>query len=111
MDVQTLLTHYQQIDAYFSQKYPKLTGDYRILARLGKITEELGELNSAVHSELNLQRAEKQATHSFQELEKEWADVFNTVMLFAVAMGIKPEPVLKSRLQEIFKRYDLKETV
>jgi NTP pyrophosphatase (non-canonical NTP hydrolase) len=107
MDLKDLEEKYKLIDKYFEENFPQLRGDYKILARLGKITEELGELNSAVHSELNLQREEKQAAHTRENLEAEWADVFNTVMLFGLTMNIDMEKAIGERVQKIFERYNI----
>lgn len=109
MDWSSLLQQYQQINDYFDQQFPQLTAEYRTLARLGKITEELGELNSAVHGELHLHRAEKQAQHHQDEVAHEWADLFNTVMLMGQVLELDIPLVVEERLQQIRRRYDLPE--
>ncbi len=107
MDLDTLIAKYELINKHFDHKFPKLRGDVKTLARLGKITEELGELNSAVHGELKLHRPEKQAAHRHQDVEDEWADVFNTVMLFGLTVGIDMPEAIEHRLKEIYRRLEL----
>lgn len=109
MDISQLIPQYKRINEYFDSHYPSLNGKYRLLARLGKITEELGELNSAVHSELGIQREEKQKNHSFDQVELEWADLFNTTMIFGLSMDIDIEKVIEKRLQQINQRYGITE--
>lgn len=107
MNLTTLIEKYQIINSYFDKKFPNLKNEYKILARLGKITEELGELNSAVHGELKLHRDDKQANHKREDVEKEWADLFNTVMLFGLVMDFDIPTAIEKRLVEIFKRLKL----
>lgn len=107
MTLQDLIARFQKIDAYFTKKYPHVQNEYKLLARLGKISEELGELNSAVHGDLQLHRADKQAKHSSQDVETEWADLFNTVMLFGLVKGIDMPKVIDDRLAYIFKRFKI----
>ncbi len=109
MNFQTLLQRYDKIDQYFAQKFPQLQDEYKILARLGKITEELGELHSAVHGELHLHRADKQQQHHTDDVAKEWADVFNTVILAGMALDLDMPKVIDERLQEIYARYQMDE--
>lgn len=106
-DLNNLLAKYRKINAYFDKQFPQLTKEYKILARLSKITEELGELNDAVHGELGIHRADKQALYKREQLEAEWADVFNTVMLFGMCMDIDIPKTLEKRLQEISARLKL----
>ncbi len=99
-----LIKQFERIDHYFDQTFPQLQKEYRLLARLGKITEELGELNSAVHGELKLHREEKQNHHRTESLAEEWADVFNTVMLFGLVAGIDMPQAIQQRLATINQR-------
>jgi NTP pyrophosphatase (non-canonical NTP hydrolase) len=107
MDVTVLFNRFQPIHDYFEHTFPHLTGEYKTLARLGKITEELGELNSAVHTELGLQRQEKQANYKPEDVAKEWADVFNTVILMGMVLELDMPTVINQRLDEIYERYHL----
>jgi NTP pyrophosphatase (non-canonical NTP hydrolase) len=106
LDFLKLLQRYQKIDTYFDEKFPQLRNEYKVLARLGKITEELGELHSAVHGEFHLHRADKQQQHHTEDVAKEWADVFNTVILAGMTLGLDMPKVIDERLQEIYQRYD-----
>lgn len=107
MELEQMLERYKKITAYFDAKYPDHAHEFRVLARLGKIMEELGELSSAVHSEMGMQRQEKLDLHKREDLESEWADLFNTVMLFGMVMGIDMPKTIEKRLDEIYKRYNL----
>lgn len=111
MKFEELISQYRAIDKYFEREFPQLKDEYKILARLGKITEELGELNSAVHGELQLHREEKQAQYKREDIEKEWADLFNTVMLFGLVMDLDMPKIIKDRLEEIFQRFKLNSSV
>jgi len=102
-----MISQYKQIDAYFNATFPQLTGEYKILARLGKITEELGELNSAIHGQLKLHRPEKQAKYQPSNVSEEWADVFNTVILLGITLDIDMPKSINDRLTEINKRLNL----
>ena len=110
MTLEELIRRYRRLDDYFDEKFPQLKNEYRILARLGKITEELGELNSAVHGKLGLHRQEKQKQYSSQEIATEWADLFNTVLLFGIVMDIDMPEALEKRLEEVFQRLGIDET-
>jgi len=107
-----LLRKYKLIDDYFAENFPQLekqgAKEYRILARLSKITEELGELTSAIHGDLHLHREGKQKHHHHSEVVKEWADVFNTVILLGIVLQIDIPEAIDSRLEEIMDRYNLK---
>ena len=107
MDLKQLLQKYQKIDAYFEEQFPDMQPEFKILARLGKITEELGELNSEVHGELQLHRDDKQVHHNHENVAKEWADVFNTVILMGIVLKLDIPEVIEARLREIFERYHL----
>ncbi len=104
MDLVDLIKQFAAINKYFDRTYPHLRREFRILARLGKISEELGELNSAIHGELKLHRPEKQAAHKTEDVAKEWADVFNTVVLCGLALGLDLPKAISERLQEISAR-------
>jgi len=104
-----LIAKYELLHQYFLRKFPHVRDEYQILARLGKISEELGELNSAVHGELGLQRDDKQARHQRQDVEAEWADLFNTVMLFGIVMKIDMPKAIDQRLADIHKRFEIKQ--
>ena len=109
MNFDELTSRFAKIEKYFEKKYPHLQGDLKVLAHLGKITEELGELNSAVYGELGLHRKDKQDRHEREMVEKEWADVFNTVILFGMAMNIDMPKTIEKRLEEIFERLGIEE--
>lgn len=98
MNTNNLLNEYQEIYQYFLKKYPHLKDEYGLFARLSKITEELGELNEAILGYLNLQRDSKNKTYSKEEVAKEWADVFNTVMLLGIYLDLDIDKEIKKRL-------------
>ena len=98
---------HKHIDDYFRKTHPDLSERERILARLSKISEELGELNNAVLSEFSWQRQEKLDVYEHHELETEWADVVNTLFSFALASNIDVEQALKKRIVKIYDRLGL----
>ena len=98
---------HKHIDDYFRKTHPDPSERERILARLSKISEELGELNNAVLSEFSWQRQEKLDVYEHHELETEWADVVNTLFSFALASNIDVEQALKKRIVKIYDRLGL----
>lgn len=109
MTLEEILNKYQTINDYFDEKFPQLKDEYRLLARLGKISEELGELNSAIHGELGLHRDRKQKEHSTDMVAKEWADLFNTVVLFGLVLELDIPQTIDDKLKEIYQRLGIKD--
>ena len=105
---QNLLAQFRKIDDFFTQTYPNQPRDVKILARLSKITEEVGELTNEVHGLLGFHKASSHKTSSQENLIKEWADVFNTVVLMGMCLDIDCNKAIEARMKDIFERYQLK---
>lgn len=108
MTLNDLIERFNKIDQYFKDKFPEETHEVRVLARLAKISEELGELSNATLSELGFQRQEKLDAHRPTDVEEEWADLFNTVILYGIYMKIDMPRVIDTKLDQILTRYKLK---
>lgn len=107
MELSQLLRYQQQTEEILVQRHPDLSPREYILARLSKLSEEVGEFNAAALTELGFQRQEKLDAHHFEHLEMEWADVFKTLLSCAVAMHLDVEKILDRRTQQIFERFGL----
>jgi len=77
----------------------------RILAKMVKLTEEVGELADEVLGCCSMQRKEKLDKHSKEELLDEFADVIVCTFLLAESMGIDIEEGLKIKMKKINNRY------
>jgi NTP pyrophosphatase (non-canonical NTP hydrolase) len=104
---QNLLTQFQKINDFFARTYPNMPEDVKILARLSKITEEVGELTNEIHGKLGFHKASAHKSSSPENLAKEWADVFNTVILMGIALDLDMNRIINNRMKDILKRYQL----
>lgn len=102
-----LLDQLHQIDDFFHHTYPEMKDEVHILARLSKITEEVGELTNEIHATLGFHKASPHKQDDPANLAKEWADVFNTVILMGIALDIDMNQAIEARLKTIFERYQL----
>jgi len=76
----------------------------RILARMVKLTEEVGELSEEVLSHLKLQRKEKIQSNK-NELSNEFADVIITTLLLAKSLRVDIKEALNDKIKIINERY------
>jgi len=76
----------------------------RILGKMAKVTEEVGELAEEILLHLNLQRTSKLANAEKGNLEKEFADVIITAAILASDLGIDLDKVIATRIEDIRKR-------
>jgi NTP pyrophosphatase (non-canonical NTP hydrolase) len=106
-----LLRQFQSIHAFFRHTYPENTHQVEILARLSKISEELGELTNEVHDYLGFHKASPHKHSDPTNLSKEWADLFNTVILMGMALDIDMNQAVIARMADIFQRYQLNSPV
>lgn len=105
MDFNHLLNFIDEVDKRIRNNY----GDYpdeskRILARSVKLSEEVGELSSAILAHNSLQRDKKLENHSQENLEEEFADVIITTMLLAKSTKIDIRSALRSKIDKINNR-------
>lgn len=91
-------------DIYRQWKEGEATDRERVLARMAKLTEEVGELSDEVLGSLGYQRQEKLDARKPGGLEDEFADVIVTVMLLAKSMGVDIGMALEKNMQKIRTR-------
>jgi NTP pyrophosphatase (non-canonical NTP hydrolase) len=77
----------------------------RILAKMVKLTEEVGELADEVLGFSSMQRKEKLDKRNKEDLLDEFADVIICTFLLAESMGVDIEKGLKTKIKKIEKRY------
>jgi NTP pyrophosphatase (non-canonical NTP hydrolase) len=95
-------------NAQLAERYPQPESE-RILSHAVKISEELGELCSAVLAQAKLQRAEKLAEQSDENLGEEFADVLITTLLLAQDLGVDVESALENKISKIRSRFGPKQ--
>ena len=89
---------------YRSWKEGEATEKERILARMAKLTEEVGELSEEVLGSLGYQRQAKLDARTPHSLENELADVVITTMLLAKSMGVDMPKALEWTMNKIRTR-------
>lgn len=89
-------------DRRIRKKFPISSEDKHILARMVKLTEEVGELADEVLSYNNLQRKEKMDKREKENLSGEFADVIFCVFLLAEVMKVNVEKALKEKIKRKF---------
>jgi len=77
----------------------------RIMARMIKLSEEVGELSDEVLAFNAMQRKDKQKDYDGKNLPKEIADVLIVTLLLAKAMGVNIEEALRNKIEKINERY------
>lgn len=75
-----------------------------LLAHMAKLTEEVGELSSAILSHNSMQRDEKLEDHDPQNLPDEIADVLIVTLLIAKELEIDVGKALEGKIQKIESR-------
>lgn len=80
------------------------TDQEHILARMAKLTEEMGELADEVLGALGYQRQEKLDKRDPEGLGDEFADVIITTMLLAKSMKVDIPEALNRKMRKIQKR-------
>lgn len=99
--IDEILTKLQRINKELDKDYPISDKEKRALARLTKVVEEFGELSNEVLASMNLQNDKKLRSFKKKNLEKEFSDVFITLMLLGIALDIKIEKALLNRIKSI----------
>lgn len=100
-DVGTFLTRENE---RLLESLPGLTAENMALAQTVKLSEEVGELGTAVLDENGLQRPREEDTDS--TLAMEIADVLITTMLLGETLGIDIEAALAMKMEQIDSRYE-----
>lgn len=81
---------------------PATAGDVRLL-RVLKIGEEFGEVAEAMHGALGT-NPRKGASHTWEDVHKELADVIVTSMVALATLSPDAEKILDARLQHLVAR-------
>lgn len=89
---------------YRAWKEGDATDNERILARMAKLAEEMGELSEEVLGSLGYQRQAKLDARTPESLGDEVADVIITTMLLAKAMGVDIAGSLERKMKKIRER-------
>ncbi len=76
-----------------------------ILAKMVKLTEEVGELGNDILSVLSLQRRSKLADFNRANFYEEFADVIISLIQLANATGVDINRAVKNKLKKIRSQY------
>ena len=106
MQIKELQKFIKKEDKRLRKKFPKEDEEKRILARMVKVTEEVGELADEVLGYNSMQRKEKLDKHKKDNLSDEFADVVITTFLLAEIMKVDIEKALEHKIKKIDKRYE-----
>jgi len=106
MELKDLLKFIDIEDERLNKRFDYDDKGKRILARMVKIAEEVGELCNEVLASGALQRKEKLANHSRENLEDEFADVLFTTMLLAKTMDVDIMKAIEKKWEKVNKRYE-----
>ncbi|MFC1651652.1 MazG nucleotide pyrophosphohydrolase domain-containing protein [Patescibacteria group bacterium] len=83
-----------------------LTKEEKILIRMAKLTEEVGELSNEVLDFSNAQRHNRLSSYDKNKLGDELADVIITTLLLAKSADVDAKKALESKIKKIDKRYE-----
>jgi NTP pyrophosphatase (non-canonical NTP hydrolase) len=97
-----------KINQYFTRLYPDLDQRTLILARVAKITEELGEFSNEVLSSVGLQPKRKLDKYLRDNLEGEYADLLLAILLLGNYLEIDTDKVLSQKIASKLVDYDIK---
>ena len=84
--------------------YSYQTEKEMILARMCKLTEEVGELSEQVLKSLSFQRKEKMIDVKKEDLAEELVDVLITAFLLGEAFEVDIEDAIEKKVEKIKKR-------
>ena len=109
MTFDEIISRLKSIEDQLRLQYPDLAHDNEkaILARSAKVSEEWGELIEEILLKLGLQRKEKLLGHDPKNLEKEFGDVFNSLILLGIALHIDVKTAIEMRVGEMYSKYGL----
>ncbi|MFA5155171.1 MAG: MazG-like family protein [Patescibacteria group bacterium] len=92
----------KRIKKYFRTKTDP---EKHVLARMVKLTEEVGELAAEVLAHHNWQRQEKLDRRSQDDLGHELADVVITTFMLADTLQVDMAAALRAKMKKIEQRY------
>ncbi len=104
MELKELHDFVKAEDQRLRDLYPYETKKEMIMARMVKITEEVGELSEQVLKSLAFQRKEKMVDVKKEDLAEELIDVLITAFLLAEAFEVDIEAAIEQKVEKIKKR-------
>jgi NTP pyrophosphatase (non-canonical NTP hydrolase) len=105
MTLDKLLKFIKAESARLKNKYGVQDPKVRILGRMAKLTEEVGELSSEALAFHGFQSKSKLEKHTRESLEHELADVIICTLLMAEAMDVDIKKALTAKIKKIEARY------
>ncbi len=102
----TLRSWISELNIKIGKIFPEESAKERVLTRLAKLNEEVGELAGEILSAYGHQRQAKLSQHSVETLESEFADVLISTLSLGHAMGVDIEKALKEKMAIVTKRFD-----
>lgn len=103
---ETLRSWISDLNAKIASLFPEENQKERVLTRLAKLNEEVGELAGEILSAFGHQRQAKLSKHSLETLESEFADVLISTLSLGHAMGVDMEKALREKMDVVTKRFD-----
>lgn len=104
MTIAELIEELREINQRLQKAYDLDDARVEVLARMTKISEELGELSDEVLSTVSMQRKDKLGQFRTENVAKELADVIVTVMILGITLDIDVEQALVERLAQLKNR-------
>lgn len=104
MTLEELLKYIKEESEHLIQKYQVYDPHLRRLARMAKLTEEVGELSSEVLAFDKLQNIRKLEKHTKETLADEIADVTICTLLMADACDVDVKKALTDKIAKIKSR-------
>lgn len=103
MDIEDITPFLQRENERLLESLPGLSAENMAFAQSVKLSEEVGELGTAVLDEHNLQRP--RGDDADPELAMEVADVLITTMLLGETLGVDIGSALETKVERIEERY------
>lgn len=104
MELKELHDFVKSEDYRLRDLYPEQTHKERILSRMCKLTEEVGELSEQVLKSLAMQRKEKMIDVRKEDLEEELVDVLITTFLLSEILEADIEIAIENKVNKIKNR-------
>lgn len=104
MDLKELLQFVKDEDLRLRARFNTEEEGFRILSRMCKVTEEVGELSNEILKSLGSQRTDKLANVSKEDLADEFADVMISTLLLANITEVDIEQALLAKIEKIRNR-------
>jgi len=106
MDLKELQEQVKEMRNVLNPPFRRFTKrEKEILAKMVKLTEEVGELGNDILSVLSLQRRSKLADFDKANFYEEFADVLISLIQLANATGVDINRAVKNKLKKIKNQY------